>query len=93
MSAKITKNIGPVKNDSLKRFYLDGLDVDVSCPKCGHKVCFNTCFNYPAFNQFIEVALECACVYEDEGCECGHVWSLEGKLKLSFEIVKEHPGL
>lgn len=78
-SIKIKQNCGTGEIDC-KRFYLDGLDLEITCPNCGDISDWDDYLSYPNTN--IPIDFNCYCG------ECDHEWVEKVKLNLSFEVVK-----
>lgn len=62
----------------VKRFYLEGIEIEVICPNCSNKKKWNDYLSYPDIN--IPTNLPCYCN------ECEHEWGETIILKVSLEI-------
>ena len=65
-------------NLDIKRFYLDGLDIDIICPKCKNKYKFNDYLSFPQINKKTEINLWCE--------KCDNEW--EENIIININIIK-----
>lgn len=71
--------------DVTKRFYLPGVIIRDTCPKCG-KVCEvdlgNHCIYYPTFNAPMKFSMYCC---EDNG-GCENEWDIQIVIRVTTEL-------
>jgi hypothetical protein len=67
----------PIGEIEVKRFYLDGLEMEYVCPECGTEHRWNDYLSYPDINKPVYLSFHC------EGCD--HEWKEPIILKVSVE--------
>lgn len=63
---------------SIKRLYLDGLEVKSQCPKCKKIVKFDDHIEYPKMNSEVNVNFYCT--------KCEACWEEKAYLKVELEV-------
>jgi len=64
----------------VKRFYLSGLQINVTCPECGESYLWENYLSYPDINIPIDFGLACP--------ECDYNWTEQIILNVNVELVK-----
>ncbi|HEY5563413.1 MAG TPA: hypothetical protein VIK72_16965 [Clostridiaceae bacterium] len=60
----------------IKRFYLEGVEIECICPKCKVTFEYDQYLSYPSVNEVMEIDLYCP--------DCDHEWMEEIKLSIGI---------
>lgn len=71
---------GKLKGEiEVKRFYLEGVQINYTCPVCGDKDIYNEYLSYPDINKPTTIGIWCR--------ECGHEWDENIQINVTIQSL------